>query len=317
MTDHTQLLPIVQKSVCFEKTFVLEKERVLTDHQIGGIGVLPGVVYLEMLVAATFALQKNFPIVVKDLTFTKSMIVTAEEPVNAQLLLEPEAQITKFQISSQGSTAKYATGTVAQTQVNSTFLDISTIYDRTNKLLQPENIYSWYSNLGIDYGAGFQVIQSLQVNQNEGLAVLKAPASLWQEALDCYLHPALLDGALQSLGALLGLGNDKQTDSLYLPFAIEKVTVYGQVQGQQVFAHVRRLESENKSLTVARGEVSITSPDGHILVEMQGVTALRKINTSEEYIFSSSANLYDFYFSSSLLISFTHTYYPILKRSKQ
>ncbi|MBD2385955.1 type I polyketide synthase [Cylindrospermum sp. FACHB-282] len=294
MIHNTQLLPVVQKSTSFEKTFVLEKERVLTDHQVMAMAVLPGVVYLEMVIAATFALQGKFPIAVKDLTFTKPMTVPAGEPVNAELLLEPQAQTTKFQISNRKLNVIYATGTVAKTeQGNPTALDIRTIRDRTHQSLQPENIYSWYRSLGIDYGAGFRVIQSLQVNQSEGLAVLEAPASLWTEASTCYLHPALLDGALQSLGALLGLGTSKQTGTLYLPFAIEKVTVYGQVQGQ-VFAHVRRLESENKNSTVAKGEVCITSPDGNILVELQGVTVLRKTNMAEESISSSFANLYNF-----------------------
>ncbi|WP_276750643.1 type I polyketide synthase [Chlorogloeopsis fritschii] len=290
------MLSIVQEPTCFEKTFVLEKERVLREHQVMGMGVLPGVVYLEMVVAATLALQGNFPVVVQNLTFTKPMIVAPGEPIRAELLLEPQTQVTKFKVTSRQENGKvelveHATGLVATTHpVEVASLDLDTVRTRTSQVLQPKDIYGWYRNLGIEYGSGFQVIQSLHINDSQGLAVLEAPAS-WQEAAACYLHPALLDGALQAWGALLGLGTANQTDSLYLPFAIEKVTVYGQVQGR-VFAHVRRSETEQKNSNMARGEVCIVSSDGRVLVELQGVTALRKPNTAQAPV--SNKDLYKF-----------------------
>ena len=73
MINNTQSLAIINEPTCFEKTFALEKERVLSDHQVMDKGVLPGVVYLEMVVAATIALQGKLPIVVKNLNFAKPL----------------------------------------------------------------------------------------------------------------------------------------------------------------------------------------------------------------------------------------------------
>ena len=103
-------------------------------------------------------------------------------------------------------------------------LDLAAIRSRCSEQKTREAIYSHYQSIGLDYGPSFQVIETVLGNEHEALAEIRLPSHLTNDDDSLYLHPSLMDGALQ---AITGIVEQKETSSsLYLPFSVGEISIY-------------------------------------------------------------------------------------------
>jgi NADPH:quinone reductase-like Zn-dependent oxidoreductase/SAM-dependent methyltransferase/acyl carrier protein len=89
----------------------------------------------------------------------------------------------------------------------------------------PLDIASYYQQCdqhGIEYGDDFQTLQQLWRGENQAIALVQVSRSLQHEITQYAIHPTLLDGCFQAIGALLP-ASSHQT---YLPVGCQQFTVY-------------------------------------------------------------------------------------------
>lgn len=95
-----------------------------------------------------------------------------------------------------------------------------------------ETLYEKFAQRGFAYGSAFQTVRRLWRN-GQGVGA-QAAAEIGLERRDraesaaYFLHPALLDGAFQLLGALVSEEEISDADALYAPCAIKRVIWHGQ-----------------------------------------------------------------------------------------
>ena len=88
-------------------------------------------------------------------------------------------------------------------------------------------VYARLSDQGVVYGPRFQVIESIASTAHEVLAVLHLDPILVAELPGMPWHPALLDGALQSVMGLLLAADRPQS---LAPYSVETISCTGHLE---------------------------------------------------------------------------------------
>lgn len=89
------------------------------------------------------------------------------------------------------------------------------------------DLYARFAAAGLAYGPAFRPIEALWLGPREALCTLRLPATAvpsTPSAAAYRLHPALLDGCFQALGAVL-LNTPENPAGVYLPARIERLVV--------------------------------------------------------------------------------------------
>jgi polyketide synthase PksN len=82
--------------------------------------------------------------------------------------------------------------------------------------------YRKFSEYGLQYGPSFQTIQEIHINGAFALSKLKIADHLRGDFGQFMLHPSMIDGALQTIAALVG---GAELTAPYLPFALDEVEI--------------------------------------------------------------------------------------------
>jgi acyl transferase domain-containing protein/acyl carrier protein len=133
--------------------------------------------------------------------------------------------------------------------------------------LQPMEAREFYESVrgrGMDFGPSFQTVQALWTAPSEAIvrvAFATTAGNTYQ------IHPALLDGCFQSIGAALPEGND----DLYLPARLDRFEIYRKPTGD-LWGHARRRPAQSPKTTTF--DIAIWDRDG-LAAEARGMEFIR------------------------------------------
>ncbi|MCB0208983.1 MAG: SDR family NAD(P)-dependent oxidoreductase, partial [Anaerolineae bacterium] len=285
-----QLHPLVHRNTStlteqrFSTTFS-GAEFFLTDHQVQGEKVLPGVAYLEMARAAGTMAIENEPITqIKDVVWLRPLLVKAE-PVETRLGLYPDARgEIAFEVSS-GETV-YSQGKLVVGEISPPEpLDIPAIEARCRSSMEGADCYRRFGDQRLNYGPAFQTIEKLSYNEREVLARLRLPAGVEQARYG--LHPSLLDGALQAMIGLVVNQTDQKHQSPWLPFAVQTVDIYKGVPVNG-YAYVRYSDEVESGGNVIKYDITLTDDQAAVCVTLKGLTIRAIAEPSQPDVFYST-----------------------------
>ena len=131
-------------------------------------------------------------------------------------------------------------------------------------------LYELYDDVGLHYGPAFRTVESIQVGDDESVARVRLGADAARDATPWVLHPALLDGCLQSMRVL---SLRRGLEELYLPVALEALEVEGPVPALlEVHARLREPDAEARSLTC---DLELFDEHDTLRVRLRGVQLVR------------------------------------------
>lgn len=135
---------------------------------------------------------------------------------------------------------------------------------RFDRQLSVDQFYSHMRTVGMNHKDSFQVIRSLSVNGNEALAEVSLSAENKLSLNTLQLHPALLDGALQTVAAL------DTTGLAFIPAGIREITCYRYLVSE-VWVHVQETTQAGNSTGRRSFDINVYDEDGILIVEMKGL----------------------------------------------
>ena len=259
----------------------------MKDHKVNGQKVLPGVAYLEMareaVKQATGGYSNGSQLLhLKNVVWARPIAIgTDAREVNIGLFPEENGEIAyeiythtvgdELLLHSQG----VATFTTSE-QIPS--LNLDDLQARLNEHpLNPEECYAALKQMGIEYGPAHRGLDKLYVGDNEVLAKLTLPLSVFGTKDQFILHPSLLDSALQ---ASIGMGLSKEAPNgesgPSLPFALDRLEIIDRSQ-ESMWAWVRlgrHFGSEGSTTAnVQKLDIDLCDEDGEVCVKMQGFSS--------------------------------------------
>ncbi|MCX7920842.1 MAG: SDR family NAD(P)-dependent oxidoreductase [Clostridia bacterium] len=246
---------LADKSITFEKTFY-PWDSIVEHHQVNNQKILPGVGYVAMANAAIKQLFPDSDNCVSRVVWLTPVVVH-EEPKAVHLTIFKRGEQLEYEVTSQteGKKTIHSKGVYQKSLADNygQYLNLDEIKARCTIDSSSEELYSTYSEMGIQYGEHYRTVKQIWGNSDEALSLLELQAAMPEVGENNYIDTGLLDGALQTILALMAFkGNDDET--LRIPFSVDKVEFLGPVK-KTMYAYVKAagLESFNLVLTDEKG----------------------------------------------------------------
>ncbi len=200
----------------------------LPDHRVGGVMLLPGTGFVEMVVRAGDQVGCGL---LEELTLQAPLVVPADgSGVQVQVVLAPAAadgrravEVFSRPDGSQDAWVQHASAVVAPVRTSAPAADddFAVWPPREATAVDISGMYQALADASYGYGPAFQGLKAVWRRGRDVFAEVALPEGVAQHA-DLYgLHPALLDAVLQA-GALAeapGAPEDGDAARVRLPFA--------------------------------------------------------------------------------------------------
>ncbi|UUO01999.1 type I polyketide synthase [Mycolicibacterium novocastrense] len=249
----------------------------LDDHRVQGSVVVPGAVYIELSLAAAKETY-GVDLAVEDLVLHRALILddTCDPLLRTTLNQDTGAlEFAAHTATPDGELKWTITATAELTRLPKSAGAPPPIAEAAPvNALSGDEFYALTEAIGFDYGAAFRAVTGLTAGDGWVVAEMEIPAPIAAELDDYRFHPALIDGAFQTLfGAPLSGGN--ATEGPYLPTRIRRSAVYGTPKGDMTV----RLAVRSATAEEIESDITICDHRGERLAVFEGFT-VRSLSAS-------------------------------------
>ncbi|CAM2069328.1 SDR family NAD(P)-dependent oxidoreductase [Sulfidibacter corallicola] len=261
----------------------------LADHVIDGRPLLPGVFQIHLILEAArrrFEAADNRSITLANLAFTMPVAVDGST-------LDIDCRLAEVEGQSDRLAAEIVTDDGVHTQAQCRLerstppepIDLHALKNELRETWDRDTVYRRFAATGIDYGSSFRVVERLAWDDRRALANLALPESR-RDDHQYAAHPALLDGAFQTVLPLMGASMAAEPDAVWIPFAIGAFRQWGPLPDRAValaVAHPSRDGAASK-----RFELFLADEQGEVRAHFQAF-AVRRLRQETQPISTTPA----------------------------
>ncbi|CAH1244815.1 FASN [Branchiostoma lanceolatum] len=248
----------------------LEMFSFLADHVINDRLVFPGAAYVEYITQSIFGALENPSL--ENICFKQVLVwpeISGVDKAKATLQLALNRSGKKAEIAT--SNTVHAEGCVAKQEKESS-ASVSDI--KLSKILETVTSTTFYqrlSDLGLQYGPAFQVVEKADIGDWEAVGYLR-PANDTQQRVQI----ALLDGCFQVAIAAIG-----PCSTLFVPTGIAKFNMYvpSLPLGEPLVAHASIIDRDSMFF---KADITMATLQGEVLTRIVGYEARGVQNTSTD-----------------------------------
>src|SRR5262245_16003229 len=282
---HTELAHQARNHL-WEAEFDLHSFPYLGDHRIAGTSVLPGTMYLEMVLNAVRATYGEGKPALKNVNFRRALFLSETCSYHVQVMLSPkvncEASFSVYFRQSEGeesdrSWSLYSTGEITfpddRNDISETAIgaQLEDIRARCLEEIAGPDFYDQLSERGNQMGASFQGIKRIWRRDREALGRISIPETLRSELDNYQTHPAVLDACMQVIGAAFLVEQSKDPGrGAHWGVGVNEFRFWSAMTGFHLWSHVQlRPEREQSSTLLA--DVKVFDEKWRLIVEVLGV----------------------------------------------
>ncbi|MCA8964176.1 MAG: SDR family NAD(P)-dependent oxidoreductase [Planctomycetes bacterium] len=265
----------------------------LDEHRTSqGHALVPGTGFLEIAAETLAAVGENGPFEVRDLYFFRPLYVPDGRSRTMRVHLRPSIEGYELLVESEiafddhGGSGKHGWQTHAQARLvlghvtAAAPIDVAAIAARCGDVRRPSGA-DWIPSpqeANLRFGPRWRVVRELRYGDGEALATLALDEAFAAD-LDSYrLHPALLDLAT---GFAMELVPDYDQKNLWVPLAYRSFEVHDRLP-RQVCSWVRRCAPVGTGGDLVAVDLVIATPDGRVLVEVEGFQ-MKRLAVGQEF----------------------------------
>ena len=222
------------KTKQFEAQLSSRRLPYLGDHRICGRTILPATAYLEMAWAAASDSGANPP-ALRDIVLHEPLFLE-EAATTIQFILDETGQFQVFSHAADVDAWRlHASGSLQQVDDRpAAALSLVEAQARCCQALTASEYYQQLHERGFVYGSAFQGIKQLWQGEGCALGFIRLPETAVSPEEAYTMHPALLDAALQVMGAAVTPDN---TGKIYLPMSLAECRLHA-TPGDSVWSYV-------------------------------------------------------------------------------
>lgn len=277
-------------------------EPYLADHLIGGAAVLPAAVHLELARAAAELVSAGSAVeAIRDTGF-EQMLSFRSGARTLRVRCEPRGgRILRFTVTADGTESDgggeqvYSRGEVEVADSAAApapvpeRVDLDTVRRRCTTRVEPFTCYDLLGERGVAHGTSLRALREFRHRGGqEAVAVLDVPQSAAGPAAPDFggpdtsvLHPALLDGALQTAVCLLAVSGEDR-GATYLPMRLGELRLHKSLDGPCT-VHVTRSAGAPRGGgdQLVRLDLVLVGQDGAVAVRLSDLV-LRRVPSGVE-----------------------------------
>nr|WP_305800660.1 alpha/beta fold hydrolase [Photobacterium sp. GJ3] len=237
------------------------------DHRVGEDKILPGVAHLEMARCSAEDAGLNVS-VMKNIMWGQPIVIRDQNlAVDCSIRVKDEAaQSHYFEVHSGENF--YCKGTVFHTESSHStpnLIRLETLLESFNQVLEHDAIYHQFGLRGLHLGPAFRPLRKVWFNSEQALGQLDIPSGIHSSSKGFYLHPSIMDGALQTITSLV---SGDLSNRLYLPFSLGQICIYAPVN-EPCYALSERIQSFTaQDDSLLQFNITLIAGDGRILAEL-------------------------------------------------
>ncbi|MEK8069608.1 type I polyketide synthase [Rhodococcoides navarretei] len=270
--------PVLDVHPTWEAELSLATLPFLADHKAQGSTLVPGTAFIEMAVAAGREAFGSTDFCVENLNLQHAVILDQTCDPTVRTTLDRATGVIEFaaMTATTGGDLHWVIAATAELNTISRGCRVGPApkHPGDSAVIEFDEFYARSRAFGFEYGEAFQSVRRVTAGDGWATGELVVPESIHSD-LDRYrFHPALIDGALQTLLAMSISGKDLGTEA-FLPSGIRRATVHG--SPQQTMTVEVRMVSVSKSMI--ESDITISSRTGELLVSLEGFT-VASLNSS-------------------------------------
>ncbi|NOU64363.1 SDR family NAD(P)-dependent oxidoreductase [Paenibacillus sp. LMG 31461] len=276
--DHPLLDQLAIKSMSqdiYLTNFNVSKHWVLKEHNIMGKYLLPGTAYLEMLTELGFVYFKGV-VEFRNVIFLNSLVVDESETKEIQTIITKNKDYLMFTIAGKSEVKSgedwivYCQGELHEMQ-SGKFENKFDIHAYRSTCTQEITIQK--TRDGLEDGKAFNfgprwtdVTKAIYVGEEEVFAELELPRVFSGDLEEYFLHPSMLDMAVNVITQSTGNG-------IFLPFSYESFKVFGPIECC-LYSYVKRM-STSKNLETMSFNIELFNGREERIAEITNLTVKR------------------------------------------
>ncbi|MGF2947530.1 acyltransferase domain-containing protein, partial [Mycobacterium sp. Lab-001] len=243
----------------------------LADHRVQGSVVVPAAVFVEIALAAAEAAYGSTDHRVNDLRLHRALILdeTCDPVLRTTLNRQTGAVEFSALTATPASDPKWTLTATAELDTLSSPPGSDDAPSRTRPAttVSSDDFYARTLALGFDYGDAFRLVGSVTSGTGWATAELSIPPQIADDIDGYRFHPALIDGAFQTLFGAASFGDDT-VGGPYLPTRVRRSAIYRSPE-KAMTAHVRVTSVAADEI---ESDITITGDDGGLLAAFTGFT---------------------------------------------
>lgn len=245
----------------------------LKDHVIQDVPLFPAAGYIEMMLAAGHRHTGSQQITLESMEIQRPLVLAeGAEPIAQTTLDSADGTVTIRSRSSREAeewTVHAKSRASKMDGLTPERINPMAIRSRMPILVDNEQHYAECARRGLHYGPMFQGVRFAALTaadepQREVFAEISLDWIDDQGLEDNFAHPAMVDGALQALVALIANGDPRACATI--PVFVERLISFGPL-GKKLWCH-GRLVSESSRSGVA--DIDLADMDGNIVMTLKG-----------------------------------------------
>jgi 8-amino-7-oxononanoate synthase len=271
-------LDVAAKETVFQTVLRPESPAYLADHRVGDVVVTPAAALTELALAAGVEYFQTEAVEIRELSIRQAMVLTSAEASHVQIVLTREddrtalfhlysylkQQDTEDKIWTQHASGKLCVQPEGPSPAEH---DLQSVHQAVDGPVEIPAFYEQCRRRGLNYGPGFQSIRHLAAGSMQALAGVALDEPARRDAARYRLHPALLDGCFQALGAALP---DHGTAEVLLPVGLGRLQVFRPGVGQ-VLSHVQITSDPDAIASGVTADIALLTEDGNPVARVTGL----------------------------------------------
>ncbi|WP_160670955.1 type I polyketide synthase [Clostridium sp. C8-1-8] len=261
----------------------VDKHWIVQEHRFMGNYVVPGVAYVEWAREACSDYAGSNNISLEDVTFLTPLVVLENEVKEVQTIISKEKDSLKFSIVSKLRTEDnpidaewiiHSEGRayVDMEQSKPQKYDINEIIKKcSRKIDNVDQLVDISTKIGpFDFGGRWYNLAEVYVDENinDTLVLMKLPKQYRSDLEEYYLHPSLLDNAVNIQISTSDVGG------VYLPFLYKKLKFFAPMQ-EEFYSYLRKITKNPKNAETITYNISLMDKEGNVFAEIEQYSTKR------------------------------------------
>lgn len=228
------------KQICFRSRLTKIMDAV-KDHCVQGVCIVPMALLLNLILkAGQKAMEQTVRSITDVLLLLPVSVQNSEEKVVT--ILDKKEDYLSFKLEKESGDLCTQGKIFYLPEVTSKKVEIEELTSKLAGRLTGRACYDLYTKIGFQYGPLYQTLEWVCYSEKEAVAKLHMPQNRSQLFKEFTIHPAILDGMIQSIIGILYA--NEELEQTYLPFFIGRINILNEVTGTEFY--VRTIRTENK-----------------------------------------------------------------------
>ncbi|WP_292989602.1 type I polyketide synthase [Mycobacterium sp.] len=243
----------------------------LADHRVQGSVLVPGAVYVEMALAAAKVVYGSTDYSVDELALVRAVILdeTCDPVLRTTLHRETGSLEFASLTATSGGEVKWTVTATAELNILAPAPAPAHTprHAKSQTTIDRDEFYTRARAVGFDYGEAFQSIAGITSGDGWATADITIPAPIDHDVDQYRFHPALIDGAFQTLIGTTLFTDDREEDA-YLPSRVRRSAIY-RAPEQHMTARITVVSATKDEI---ESNVTLFGADGEPLAVFTGFT---------------------------------------------